>query len=256
MIKQFTKVILLVFIINVCLSGFSYAEEAFDYSIYETLLSKHVENGRVDYVTWKKEDLNLFEKYLESLDKADITQMSLNEQKAFWINAYNAVTIYAVLKRIPGIKLIAVFFTVQMVPGFFDGIVYPIAGEELTLNDIENNKLRGDFFDPRNHFAIVNASRSCPVMQKEIYRGATLDDKLDEVTEEFIQNKKLNSLNQKKKILYLSKIFDWYQDDFIYESGSVPDYVMNYMEKEDSDFLSVNYVEEKYMVYNWMLNIR
>jgi len=245
-----------VFIINACVSTFGYTEEAFDYSIYETLLSKYVEKGRIDYVTWKKEDLNLFEKYLESLDKANLTQMSLNEQKAFWINAYNAVTIYAVLKRISGIKIIAIFFTVQMVPGFFDAIVYPIAGEEITLNDIEKNKLRGDFFDPRNHFAIVNASRSCPVIQKDVYRGETLDDRLDEVTEEFIRNKKLNNLNQKKKILFLSKIFDWYQDDFIYESGSVPYYVMNYTGKKDSDFLSVNDVEEKYMTYNWMLNIR
>ena len=256
MFKQFTKCVLLVFLANVCLSGVSYAEETFDYSIYESLLSKYVEGGRIDYVTWKIEDMEMFEKYLQALDKTDVARMSSDEKKAFWINAYNAVTIYAVLERISNFKIIATFFSVQMVPEFFNGIVYPVAGEELTLNDIENDKLRGNFSDPRIHFAIVCASRSCPVIQSTVYKANTLDDQLDEATERFIRNKKLNKLDKKKKVLYLSKIFDWYSEDFIYETGSVPYYVMNYANKDDSEFLSINDVEEKYMVYNWMLNIK
>ncbi|MDP6686215.1 MAG: DUF547 domain-containing protein, partial [Candidatus Omnitrophota bacterium] len=153
-------------------------------------------------------------------------------------------------------SFLAKVFSVQMVPGFFDNITYSVAGEDLTLNDIENQKLREDFEDPRIHFAIVCASRSCPKIQNKVFTPKRLDKRLDAAARIFLQDEYRNRLNKEKNTLYLSQIFDWFDGDFIKESGSVVDYVKQYLPKKDTRYISKNSIKVKHLFYNWILNIK
>jgi hypothetical protein len=231
------------------------AADVVDHRTYSTLLEKYVVDGRVDYLGWKEKDLAIFEQYIKSLDKASLNGLSTNERKAFWVNAYNALTIYAVLRHIPANGLLARVFSVQMVPGFFDKLTYAVAGEELTLNDIENRKLRAAFGDPRIHFVLVCASRSCPKIENTPLEGTGLDERLDSAARNFIQDISRNRLDQKSDILYLSEIFKWYDSDFIASAGTAIDFVKRYIEKEEGEYLSGHKVQTKYLFYDWLVNI-
>lgn len=241
------------------LTGFTigaYANDGMDYSVYDSLLKKYVSEGMVDYLKWKKDDFVVFENYISGFEKASPDNLSANGKKAFWINTYNAFTIYAVLKHIPANGLLAKVFSVRMIPGFFDKITYRVGGETLTLNDIENKKLREVFQDPRIHFALVCASRSCPKIENVVFKAEELEERLDQAARGFIQDAARNRLDQKNNILYLSEIFKWYDSDFIVSSGTVVDFVKKYIGENDREYLSVRAVKIQYLFYDWLVNIK
>ena len=253
---SFIVFILVALALGTTMLGQANATADLDKSIYDIMLKKYVSDGTVDYLKWKRNDLVAFEQYITSLAHVSLTNLSKNEQKAFWINTYNALTIYAVLRHIPANGLLAKVFSVQMIPGFFDKITYTVAGETLTLNDIENKKLRAVFHDPRIHFALVCASRSCPKIQSDAFAAKGIDKWLDNAARNFIQDKSRNRLDQKNAVLYLSEIFKWYDSDFIESAGSVLNYIKNYAGKEDSVCLSTHEVKIKHLFYDWLVNIK
>jgi len=252
----FISLIVVLFVLLTMFLGQANAAGDMDYTIYDSMLKKYVSDGTIDYLKWKKNDLGLFEQYINGLAKASLTNLNENEQKAFWINAYNALTIYAVLKYIPANGLLAKVFSVQMVLGFFDKITYRAAGEILTLDDIEKEKLRKTFHDPRVHFALVCASRSCPKIQNAVFKEAELEERLDGSARNFIQDTTRNRLDQKNNVLDLSEIFKWYASDFIASSGTVIDFVKKYIGKEGSGYLSIHTVKIQYLFYDWLVNIK
>lgn len=236
--------------------GKAQAAQNLDYTLYDTMLKKYVSIGTVDYLKWKKNDLAAFEQYINGLGKVSLTDLNENEQKAFWINAYNALTIYAVLKHISTNELLAKGFSVQMVSGFFDKITYRVAGEALTLDNIEKEKLRKGFHDSRIHFALVCASRSCPKIENTVFKAEGLEERLENAARNFIQDTARNRFDQKNNVLYLSKIFRWYNSDFIASSGTVVDFVKKYIGKEAVEYLSSRTVKTRYLFYDWLVNIK
>lgn len=231
------------------------ASEAVDYSVYDNLLKKYVEDGKIDYLKWKKEDYTSFVDYISSLEMADTSLLDENAREAFWINAYNALTIYAVLERLSSNNDEAAKFSVRKINGFFNKIKFKVAKEELTLNDIENTKLRAGFKDPRIHFAIVCASTSCPELINTVYTSGNLDSVLDERARIFLSDESKNRFDKSKNTLYLSKIFTWFREDFINHSGSVEKYVEDYMDKEDADYVKSGKVALRSLPYDWSINI-
>ncbi|PIP67992.1 MAG: hypothetical protein CO035_07525 [Candidatus Omnitrophica bacterium CG_4_9_14_0_2_um_filter_42_8] len=227
-----------------------------NYEIYDGLLHKYVSDGLVDYIVWRTNDYAIFDKYIRSLKYVELDNLDSNQKKAFWINAYNGITIYAVLKRIPENRLLAKSFSVQAVPGFFDKIEYEVAGESLTLNDIENKKLRAGFGDPRVHFAIVCASRSCPEIQNTVFQPSGLDIRLDDAARDFIRDTKRNRIDKENGVLYLSEIFRWFEEDFVKDSGSAIGFVKKYINENDTAYLTHHPITVKYLFYNWMVNMR
>lgn len=250
--------IIVLFVFLTIFSGQAKAAGDMDNSIYEyeNMLGKYVSDGAVDYLKWKKNDLGAFEQYINSFAGMSLANLNENERKAFWINTYNALTIYAVLKHIQSNGLLARVFSVQMVRGFFDKITYRVSGETLTLNDIENEKLRKSFHDPRVHFVLVCASRSCPKMQNAAFKGIELDERLDNAARNFIQDTSRNRLDQKNNVLYLSEIFKWYEADFTASEATVIHFVKKYMGKEGREYLSINTVRIRYIFYDWLVNIK
>src|SRR4029434_9265868 len=130
---------------------------------------------------------------------------------AFWINAYNAFTLRLILDHYP----IASIRRIGWLPGaaFRERFIpmQGLKGETISLDDIENGTLRSAFREPRIHFALVCAARSCPPLRREAYRGADLDRQLDDQARIFLRDATKNRVDAATRTLYLSSIFKWFR---------------------------------------------
>jgi len=120
---------------------------------------------------------------------------------------------------------------------------------------MERKILIPDFREPRIHFAIVCASRSCPTLQSWAYTPDNIDQQLTLSAQQFINDPSRNHFDQRRKIAYLSRIFDWFQEDFINHSGSLLHYVAQFVldEKVAEDLRTTSYTI-KFLEYDWRLN--
>jgi len=224
------------------------ASQAIDHSIFTELLMKYVKDGVVDYQGFKNCETRL-DSYLSVLEKTDTTVLSRNERFAFYINAYNAWTIKLILGKYPGVKSIKDLGSIFGSP--WKKKICRIDGDVLTLDYMEHEILRPVFKDPRVHFAINCAARSCPPLQSEPYLGNRLDIQLQESTEGFINNSTHNYL--KGNTLYVSKIFEWFGDDF---NGEIVEFFLKHARGELKEELqtSKGNITVKYLDYDWSLN--
>jgi len=224
------------------------AAQGVDYSLYAGLIEKYVKNGVVNYQGFKNNEAKL-DQYLKVLEGVDTKELSRDEQFAFYINAYNAWTIKLILTGYPGVK------SIKDLGSFFSSPwkkkICRIDGKIITLDDIEHNILRPRFKDPRVHFAINCAAKSCPPLRSEPYRGDELDQQLNEMTSAFINDPSRNRLEENK--LYVSKIFDWFEEDF---NGDILGFFLKYSKGDLKEQLEVNKekIKVKYLDYDWSLN--
>ncbi len=217
------------------------------HALFDAILKENVDpNGAVNYPRIK-EDPD-FAKYLAYLEKTDpATFATKEEQLAFWINAYNALAIKGI---IDGLSPRSVFSRIS----YFKTTDYELAGRKINLYDLERDILI-PFNEPRIHFAIVCASTSCPKLITEVYTADKLEQQLEASTINFINNTLKNQFDLDKKIASISKIFDWFPEDFAKASGSVQKYLANYVEDDDiSRLLAQDGFKVKYLKYDWSLN--
>ncbi|MFC1883946.1 DUF547 domain-containing protein [Thermodesulfobacteriota bacterium] len=219
-----------------------------DNSIYEELLNKYVKNGIVDYRGFKNEEKKL-DQYLKVLEHNNPELFSKKEQFAFYVNAYNAWTIKLILTKYPDVN------SIKDLGGLFSSPwkkkIVRINGKVLTLDNIEHDILRPIHKDPRVHFAVNCASKSCPPLRSEPYKGAELDRQLDEMAIAFINNPSRNRLEG--DILWVSKIFSWYDEDF---GDDLKAFILKYAEGDLKRRLNEkgNKIKIKYLEYDWSLN--
>ena len=219
-----------------------------DNSIYAELLHKYVDKGRVDYAGFKKEEARL-DNYLKLLEGIRSAELSRDEQFAFYANAYNAWTIKLILRKYPEIESIKDLGNLFKSPWKMK--IVRIDGEVLTLDNVEHDILRPRFKDARVHFVINCAAHSCPPLGDEPLRGTDLDTQLDEATRKFINNPKRNYLDE--NILYVSKIFRWFAEDF---DEDLISFIERYAEGEFKKKLEAgkDRIKVKYLPYDWSLN--
>lgn len=172
----------------------------------DAFLKKVVQDGLVDYgaAARNKAALN---RLLQTVGTADLNDANLSEKKAFYINAYNLLVIGAVLEKYP-------LPSVKEVPGFFEGRKFAVAGERLTLNELENQKLREPYQDPRIHFVLVCAAKGCPSLRAGAYLPTSLDQQLTEQTRLALNDPAFVRVNPGEKQVLVSEIFKWYAADF------------------------------------------
>jgi hypothetical protein len=226
----------------------TWARPSVDHGIFGRLLKSHVQNGWVDYRGFKKDERQL-DAYLDQLAQIDSQTLGRNEQMAFYINAYNAWTIKLILENYPGvasIKDLGSFFRSPWKKKFVK-----INGETVTLDHLEHEILRPVFKDPRVHFAVNCASKSCPPLLNEPYSGAALDGQLETAALAFINDPQSNYL--KGDTLYVSRIFKWFGEDF---GNDIRKFVRSYARGEfagrlegQGDGLTIRYLD-----YDWSLN--
>jgi hypothetical protein len=225
----------------------------FDHSKFDQVLKTYVnDQGLVDYNGIAGDQG--FKAYMESLESANLDSMSRNARLAFWINAYNAVTIDKVIKWKPEKSV-----RETLIPGvwtstkFFTSRENTVAGKRLSQDDIENEILRKQFKDPRIHFAIICASSGCPPLPRFAYTEENVQIKLEAETRKYINSGRGTRIDLAGKTLYLSKLFDWYSGDFVSKSGSVLNFIKPYLDQQTLAFLERN-PKIAYLDYDWSLN--
>ena len=172
---------------------------------WNVLLQQYVDaDGNVDYRSWKKSQTDL-DKYIQLLEKTPpANYWDKNDSLAYFINAYNAVTVKLILDNYP-------LKSIRDIKDPWDSKSLNLPNNSLTLNDIEHKVLR-KMDDPRIHFAINCASASCPQLSNEAFRASKVQKQLEEATSLFINDTSKNQISEKN--IGLSKIFLWFSKDF------------------------------------------
>ncbi|HIF14190.1 MAG TPA: DUF547 domain-containing protein [Bacteroidetes bacterium] len=219
---------------------------------FTSLLKKHVnDDGLINYAGFVK-DSTILKRYLKLLCKTEPNNKFWTEDdiKAYWINVYNAHTIFLIVKNYP-VKSIKDLNPEAEDPGnnIWQSRFIIIKGTPYSLDEIENRILRRDFNDPRIHFALCCASISCPVILKEAYEGKKINDQLEANTTRFINNEKENEL--KTDPIKISQIFNWYRDDFGGDRASVIKFINKYAKESIVPEAAVDFKE-----YDWGLNVQ
>ena len=220
---------------------------SFDYNHWASVLERFVDdNGLVDYKALKAQPDGLND-FIGQIEQADLSGMSETGQKAFWINAYNAITLKVVTDKYPIGQIRFINF------GLVWEISRSVARGEKSLGEIEHKTLR-PLGDARIHFAINCASMGCPKLSREPFLPQTLDEQLDAQAVRFINDPEKVRLERQAKVLYYSSIFKWFEKDFLKAAPSVKAYIMKYINEEDRLFLEQNEVKMKVLKYDWGLN--
>lgn len=178
----------------------------FDHSALDAVVQQAVKGRRVDYDAVAKQRKAL-QAYLARVAKADVKALPSDAARlAFYTNAYNALVLEAVLSSgRPD--------SVLKVPGFFDKQSYEVAGERLTLNALEETKIRAAK-DPRVHFVVNCASNDCPPLARRAYTAKGWASALEQQTKAFLARPGEVAIDDDKKTVTVTKLFDWYQKDW------------------------------------------
>jgi hypothetical protein len=224
---------------------------------WQGFLDKHVTTNEeninlVDYAHINKKDLALLKQYIEKMSQVDINNYNRKEQLAYWINVYNALTVLTVTDYYP----IATVREIRISPGLFSvgpwgANLIKVQNTPLSLDDINNRIIRPIWNDPRTHYAINNATIGAANLSKNAYQGATLEEQLNEVSTSYINS--LRGVQVIEGKLIISKIYDWYEEDF---GGTKQDVIIHLLQFAKEPLLSqlkhVNSVDS--YIYNWHIN--
>jgi hypothetical protein len=247
----------------------------FSYDGYAKTLSAHVDGqGIVNYTGLKadRKGLDAFVSSLAALDPEVFGKWSDKEKIAFWINAYNALTLRVIIDNYP-IK--ASFFnalrfpqnSIRQIKGVWDEIQFPVMGRNMTLDNIEHDTLRSQFDEPRIHVALVCAALGCPPLRNEPYISARLESQLDDQARRFFKDPGIFRVDREEGRIYLSSIFKWFGGDFVkaYGSGTgfkgkgeteraVLNFASNYLDRDEKSYLEKGGYSISYLPYDWSLN--
>ena len=227
-----------------------------DLRIWDELLQRYVDDlGRVNYRRWKAEGADVLRVWLESLADVDLADFTdADARLALWLNAYNAIAISQVLEVYPIASIRPKVLGIPNWLSFLDFFTRSntiVGGKKYSLNQIEHAILRPEFAEPRIHFALVCASVGCPLLRRGAYFPESVRTQLEADASRFIHNPDKVRYDAQKKTLYLSKIFKWYEEDFVKAAGSVAEYVGGYLGPEAAvgDGWAI-----VFLPYDWNLN--
>jgi Protein of unknown function, DUF547 len=208
-----------------------------NHQLFDTQLKKYVYAGKVNYKTWKK-DMTGLQNYLDELKTAkNIEKWPYEEKLVFWINTYNAFTVKLVLDNYP-VK------SIKDINGGkpWDKRFIQIGSTFYSLNDIENEIIRKKFGEPRIHFALNCAAKSCPILVNKAFTKENLNSLLESNTKSFINGPE-NTITKDK--LEISSIFDWYGSDF----DDLVGFIGKYSTTKPNPNAKISFKN-----YNWTLN--
>jgi len=220
---------------------------AFDHAPWSAILDRHVDDqGRVAYRDLAAQDRPAFEAYLAALAAAEPKGWSRDEQLAFWLNAYNAAIVDAVLDGRSAESLLSRY-------GLFYRYEVEVAGTPRTPDAIENDIIR-PAGEPRIHFALVCASTSCPTLRRQAWNAATLDADLDAATRAFLRDPTRNRFDAGSDSIQLSSIFKWFAADFGGSDDAVRAFVARYLDDPRRRWVLEQKPAIEYLPYDWTLN--
>lgn len=212
---------------------------------WDQLLGSAVSEGQVDYSQWR--DNPRFEALVDQVAVTDTSGMDRQQKLAFFINAYNILAARGILDGRSPTGVLGRYL-------YFKSDKYSVAGKRISLHQLEHEWIR-PLKEPRIHFAIVCASRSCPILQSEAYTAARLDEQLEAAARGFVNDTSRNRFDPGAGKAELSRIFKWFEEDFEEESGSVQAYLAALVESDEaSSLLAHGGFRISYLEYDWSLN--
>ncbi len=228
-----------------------------DHTAWSTFLNTYLRAGSggvtlVNYAGVSGADKAALAGYLERLSSTSISGFNRNEQMAFWINLYNALTVQVILDHQP----VASIRDIDISPGFlgvgpWGKTLVTVEGEDLSLNDIEHRILRPIWNDPRIHYAVNCASIGCPNLASAAYTGAGLEAGLEVAAKAYVNNPRGVSIRNGQ--VTVSRIYDWFIEDFGGSEAGVIRHLLQYAEPAlAGDLKRIGELADT--EYDWSLN--
>jgi hypothetical protein len=225
---------------------------------FDRLLRAHVQEGLVDYDAFRESPA--FARYLARLAATDPAPLARDERLAFWINAYNAYTIAQINAHGERTSIRNINKSLGLVStgGAWRERMATVGGRRYTLDEIEHERIRPVFREPRVHFALVCAAMSCPPLRSEAYTGARLDAQLDDQAARFLQQSPgKNRVDVAANTVFLSRIFDWYGKDFAPDRVGLLRWLARYWPNgAERAVLDGGRARVEWTPYDWSLNIQ
>ena len=206
--------------------------------------------NRFDYANITDGDRARLKGYIEQLAAIDPRTYPRTEQRAYWINLYNALTVDVVLQYYP-VKSIRDIEGGLLGSGPWKKRLVEVAGQPLTLNDIEHRILRPIWRDPRTHYAVNCASLGCPNLAARAYTAADIESLLDEAARAYINHPRGVAFENGR--LTLSSIYNWFDVDFGKSDVAVLEHLAKYAEPDLAGRLA-GYDGRIRYDYDWSLN--
>jgi len=231
------------------------ATQSIDHGAWDRLLGRYLikkknDVSRFAYKAVSKNDHEQLKTYIESLANTKINDYNRDEQRAYWINLYNALTIEVILQNYP------VFSIRDISSGLFTSgpwkrKLVTVEAVMLSLDDIEHRILRPIWQDPRLHYAVNCASIGCPNLQPQAFTASNSEIMMEKAALEFVNHPRAAMVSSSGK-LRVSSIYDWFGDDFGGEQGVLA-HLRQYAKPKLSMVLKdVTEIDGDH--YNWELN--
>ena len=229
-----------------------------DHVDWNLILQRYVQTNhpskinRFQYSNVSEKDRLTLEGYLRKMQTVEVSSLNRSEQKAFWINLYNGLTVKLILEHYP-VKSIR---DIDLSPGRFsngpwDVKLLKIESQQLSLNDIEHRILRPIWKDNRVHYALNNASLSCPDLQPMAFSYYNLEFMLEKAARDYINHRR--GVSFASSWLMVSSIYFWFQADFGGSEKGIIQHLKKYLSPENLkklEKLPKNIIHQ----YNWKLN--
>ncbi len=231
------------------------SEQVVDHDAWSALLGRYVHASatganRFDYAGVTSEDRSRLDGYVDALAELDPRGLNRAEQKAYWINLYNALTVQQILQAYP-VSSIREIKSGLFSAGPWKKEVVRVAGESLTLNDIEHRILRPIWADPLIHYGVNCASIGCPDLLTTAYTGARVDAQLADNARAYVNDARGADLRGDR--LVVSSIYIWFQADFGGSDAGVIQHLRRYASDGLRDQLDgITAIADDH--YDWSLN--
>ena len=210
-----------------------------------------------DYKALKARDAAALQTIRQQLGRVNVAALTPKQQLAHWINVYNVNTVATIIESYPT-KSIRDLSTDPIIRlNVFKKERVPVGNARLSLNDVENEKIRDGFKDPRIHFAINCAAKSCPPIRTEAFVGEKVDAQLDEQARLFLNGPHGARFKRDGDTLVITttKIMDWFSDDFEKWGGGKAAFLRKYVSADKQRMIDqAKDIDFEYDDYDWDLN--
>jgi hypothetical protein len=208
----------------------------------------------MDYKALKARDFNTVQALRQQLANVNVAALDRKSQLAHWINVYNVNTVATILEHYPvdSIRDISTDPIIRL--NVFKKERVPLGRTKVSLDTIENEKIREGFHDPRIHFAINCAAKSCPPIRTEAYEGARLDAQLDDQVRRALAGARFER-DGGELTIHVTKIMDWFKDDFEKWGGGRAAFIRRYVAADKQRLIdTAKEIDFEYDDYDWDLN--
>lgn len=241
-----------------------------DHAVFTRVLQEVVTVPNVDYARLlaNREGLDRYLEALGNTDPAVLDGAPRAEQLAFWINAYNACMLQLVIDNYPierqrvGLfqraRIAVVGYpanSVWQIRDVFSGKHCRVAGADRSQDEIEHEIIRPRFEEPRIHFAVNCAARSCPILWSEAFTADRLEAQLERAVMALISSPAHFRVQEEEggPVLHLNRVLDWYSQDFGGVEG-LRAFFLPYLEGETLEQVRDPATPIRFFEYDWTLN--